>query len=164
MTDSVPWMKVYGDPLLLTPWWSVTGGYVCLSLKVSQGDTSTREKEFTSWCQVGGVCTFFIFNVGKDWRFCPILLYPKFARVWFLSRDWILKLDPMLILDSNSKFRNYLLNLDIHNFTLVPHKLSPHKLGYPFVMPPLGNALTIVRVILVYVCPHYSKVKRVYGM
>ena len=47
----------------------------------------------------------------------------------------------MLILDSNSKFRNYLLNLDIHNFTLVPYKLSPHMLVYPWVMTPLGNAL-----------------------
>jgi len=46
----------------------------------------------------------------------------------------MLKLDPMLILDSNSKFRNYLLNLDIRNFALVPHKLSPDKLGYPWVM------------------------------
>ena len=45
-----------------------------------------------------------------------------------------------MILDSNSKFRN-LLNLDIHNFTLVPHKLSPHKVVYPWVMTPLGNDL-----------------------
>jgi hypothetical protein len=33
----------------------------------------------------------------------------------------------MIILESNSKFRN-LLNVDIHNFTLVPHRVSPHKL------------------------------------
>ena len=76
-------------------------------------------------------------------------------------RDWILKLDLMLILDLNSKFRNLLLllkldlmlildlnskfrnllNLDIHNFTLVPHKISPTKLGYPWVVTPLGNVL-----------------------
>ena len=59
----------------------------------------------------------------------------------------------MLILDSNSKFRNP-LNLDIHNFTIVPDKLSPDEVGYPWVMTPLGK----------YVCPHYSKVKRIYGM
>jgi formate/nitrite transporter FocA (FNT family) len=67
----------------------------------------------------------------------------------------------MLIFDSNSKFRN-LLNLDIHNFSLIPHKLSPPKLGYPWVMTPLGNALG--GVVLVYVYPHYSKVNRVYGL
>ena len=44
----------------------------------------------------------------------------------------------MLFLDSNSKFRNP-LNLDIHNFTIVPDKLSPHEVGYPWVMTPLGN-------------------------
>ena len=47
----------------------------------------------------------------------------------------------MLILDSNSKFRNHLLNLDIHNFSLVPYKISRYNLGYPWVMTPLGNAL-----------------------
>jgi hypothetical protein len=53
----------------------------------------------------------------------------------------MLKLVPMLILDSNFKFKNYLLNIDIHNFTLVPCKLSPHNLVYPWVMTPLDNAL-----------------------
>jgi hypothetical protein len=44
----------------------------------------------------------------------------------------------MLIVDSNSNFRNYLLNLDIHNFSLVPHKILPHKSDYPWVMTPFG--------------------------
>ena len=81
---------------------------MCLSLRVSQEDESTREKEVTSWL-------------------CVRSLFPT----------W---LDLMLILDSNSRFRN-LLNLDIHNFTLVPHKLSPYKVDYPWVMTPLGNDL-----------------------
>ena len=37
---------------------------------------------------------------------------------------FVIKLDLMLILDSNSKFKNLLLNLDIHNFTLLPPMLS----------------------------------------
>ena len=37
----------------------------------------------------------------------------------------------MLIVDSNSNFRNYLLNLDIHNF----------RLDYPWVMTPLSNTM-----------------------
>ena len=82
---------------------------------------------------------FFISTCVKGLEFSPIPFYPKFARILFLSR--VIKLDLMLILDSNSKFRNYLLNLDIHNLTLVPHKLSPHKLGYPWVMTPVGDAL-----------------------
>ena len=92
--------------------------------------------------RLGCVCVLYFNGEGLD--FCPILL-PKncsdLILTPFLSRDRILKLDLMLILDSNSKFRNYLLNLDIHNFTLVPHKLSPHMLGYPGVTTPLGDAL-----------------------
>ena len=109
-----------------------------LSLRASQGVESTREKEFTSWLRV---CSLFprgerigIFSYPFIHKICSDLI--------LISRlDTNLKLDLILILYSNSKFRNYLLNLDIHNFTLVPHKLSPHMLGYPCVMTPLGNAL-----------------------
>ncbi len=51
----------------------------------------------------------------------------------------------MLILDLNSKFRN-LLNLNIHNLTLVPHKISPTELCYPWVVTPLGNDLGSTQV------------------
>ena len=52
-------------PLLPTPWWSVTGGYVYLSLRVSQGVESTREKELTSWLRVRSLISMW----GKDWNF-----------------------------------------------------------------------------------------------
>ena len=73
----------------------------------------------------------------------------------------------MLILDLNSKFRN-LLNLNIHNLTLVPHKISPTKLCYPWVVTPLGNDLGSSRVLVPvsrYPVPFFLvKIKVVVGM
>ena len=90
-----------------------------LSLRASQGVESTREKEFTSWLRV---CSLFSTWVN-DIKFCPAFYRQDLLSFDSLSRDWILKLDP------NDNFRNYILNLDIHNFSL----------DYPWVMTPLSN-------------------------
>jgi hypothetical protein len=45
----------------------------------------------------------------------------------------------MLILDPDSNFRDYILNLDLHNFSL----------DYPWVMTPLSNT------VMLMVSPYY---------
>ena len=61
----------------------------------------------------------------NDIKFCPTFYGQDLLSFDSLSRDWILKLDP------NDNFRNYILNLDIHNFSL----------DYPWVMTPLSNTM-----------------------
>ena len=68
----VSWMKMCDVPLLLTPWYLVTGGYVSLSLRSSQGVESTHEKEFVSWFRVRS-------------------LFPTWTRIGLLSYPFILK-------------------------------------------------------------------------
>ncbi len=72
-----------------------------LSLRASQGDESTREKEFLSWLRARS-------------------LLSTWVRIGDLSRAFIPKICSGLILIS---------------------RLSPRKLGYPWVMTPLGNVL-----------------------
>ena len=96
-----------------------------LSLVASQGGGIHVEEEFGPCIRV-----YCLFSTRvNDIKFCPGFYRQDLLSFDSLSRDWILKLDP------NDNFRNYILNLDIHNFSL----------DYPWVMTPLSNT----RVILV---------------
>ena len=92
-----------------------------LSSVISRGGERAREKEFTSWLRVRSLFSTWV----NDIKFCPTFYRQDLLSFDSLSRDWILKLDP------NDNFRNYILNLDIHNFSL----------DYPWVMTPLSNTM-----------------------
>jgi hypothetical protein len=106
---------------------------VYLSLRVSQGVESTREKGFTSWLRVRSLFSTWV-RIG----ILSYLFIPKICSDLILISRLDSKIRSHANFRLNSKFRN-LLNLDIHKFTLVPDKISPHEVNYPWVMTPLGN-------------------------
>jgi len=106
---------------------------VYVSSVISRGGESTREKEFTSWLRVR--------SLFSTWEGLEILFsypfIPEICSGLILTSRLDTKIRSNANFRLNSNFRNYFLNLAIHDFTLVPHDLSPHKLGYPWVMTTL---------------------------